>query len=164
MRFNPDGTASFDTYGDLYFHLFIEMGLSINKDSYLFDQDSGSNMPLLFDGKSIKANTKDQPIYVGENEIAFDPTTNYSVMSKLFYFYLDKYNNSDEVLYRYLAHSIEDDPNKEKQCVCIKHQGGKIYTHYYYNLYLAFIEMVFILNDSYSVNLSNFDIKKFDKK
>lgn len=164
MQFNPDGSVSFSSYGDLYFHMFIEMGLSINKDSYLFDQDSGSTNPLLFDGKSIKANTKDQPIYTNENEIAFDPTINFSVMSKLFYYFLDKYNNGDEEAeYKYIAHSIEDNPERTKQCICIKTDKGKIYSKYYYNLYLAFIEMIFILNQSYTVNLDNFDFKREDK-
>lgn len=163
MNFNLDGTVSFSSYGDLYFHMFIEMGISINKDSYIFDQDSGKQFPLLFDGKAIKANTKDQPIYVGENEVAFDPTVNYSVMSKLFYWYLDKYAQDEESTYKYIAHSIEDNEDKTKQCICIKTDKGKIYSKFYYNLYLAFIEMIFILNRSYQVNLDNFDIKKEDR-
>ena len=158
-KFAPDGTVSFVTYGDMYFHLFIEMGLSINKDGHLFDQEAGSNNPLLFDGKTIKAATNDQPIYIGENEVAFDPTTNYSVMSKLFYYFLDKYAQDEESSYKYISNSIEDNPEKDKQCVCIKTDKGKIYSKFYYNLYLGFIEMIFMLNQSYSVDLSNFDIK-----
>ena len=160
MHFNPDGSMSFESYGDLYFHMFIEMGLSINKDSYLFDQDSGSQFPLQFDGKAIKANTKDQPIYVGENEVAFDPTTNYSVMSRLFYYYLDKYASNEDREYTYLAHSIEDNPDRTKQCVCIKTDKGKIYSKFYYNLYLAYIEMIFKIGGSCPLDLSNFDIPR----
>ena len=144
----------------MYFHLFIEMGISINKDGYIFDQDSGSQFPLLFDGKRIKANTKDQPIYVGENEVAFDPPNNYSVMNKLFYYFLDKYNSSEDHAFHYQAHSIEDNPERTKQCICIKTDKTKIYSKYYYNLYLAFIEMTFVLNQSFTVDLSNFDIPK----
>ena len=45
-----------------------------------------------------------------------------------------------------------------KQRVVIRTKNGDIYTNYFYNLYLAYIEAIFIISGNTDYDLSNFDI------
>ena len=163
MNYLPNGQITFINFSDMYYDLFMELGLGIDANSYLYDQDT--DMPILFKEKYIKANITGAPLYQGRNDIIFDPPKNYSLMDKLFGFYLDKCKNSDDgdILRGYIAHYIEDDPTKTKQRVVVKtvpvEQGGRglIESEFYFNVYLAFIDCIFRIA-GYNPNLQNFDI------
>lgn len=164
MYYLPNGQITFTDFTDMYYDLFMELGLGINGNSYLYDQDT--DMPILFKEKYIKANINGAPLYQGRNDIIFDPAKNYSLMDRLFGFYLDKCKNSDDgdILRGYIAHYIEDNPEKTKQRVVVKtvpiEQGGRglIESDFYYNVYLAFIDCIFKIA-GYAPNLQNFDVE-----
>lgn len=159
MIYFPNGTVGFDNIFDMYYDLFSEIGLGINAQQYLYDQDTQTT--IMFKEKYIKASIDGQPVYAGRNDIVFEPAKNYTLMTRLFEYYLDKCQNSDDgdILQGYIAHYIDDDVTKEKQRVVVKTMGrGEISSDYYFNIYLAYIDCLFKIA-GYNANLSNFDIK-----
>lgn len=156
MNFLPNGKVMFSDVYELNYHLFMEMGLAINNSGYLYDQDNGNI--LNFKEKYIKATTQPVQIYAGKTDIVFDPAENFTLMSMLFCYFLDKFNADNENNFKYIAHYIEDNNEKTMQRICIKTSSGDIFTAFYNNLYLGFIEAIFILNQNFDVDLINFDI------
>jgi hypothetical protein len=162
MIYLPNGTIQFNDIGELYYELFMEMGLYVKTaDSYLYDQDTST--PIMFDSKYIKANTNNAPIYAGANDIAFEPGKNYKLISQLFGYYLTKaqYSEDGDLLQGFIAwydESMTDEKSKfEKKKVTIKTEGrGTIESQYYFQIYLAFIDCIFRINNKI-VDLSNFD-------
>lgn len=159
MNYLANGTVVFDSLDDLYYELFNEIGLAVGAtDQYLYDQDTG--IQLRFKEKFIKASINGQPIYQGKNDIAFDPQKNYSLMNTLFGYYLQKCQNSEDgdMLQGYIAHFIDDNPERDKQQVVVKTQGrGNIASSFYSNIFLAYIDCIFRIA-GYIPDLSNFDI------
>lgn len=158
MNYLPNGTVYFDNIFDMYYDLFSEIGLGINAQQYLYDQDT--QITIQFKEKYIKASIDGQPVYAGRNDIVFEPTKNYTLMARLFEYYLDKCQNSDDgdLLQGYIAHYIDDDEKKEKQRVVVKTAGrGEISSQFYFNVYLAYIDCLFRIA-GYCADLSNFDI------
>ena len=159
MNYYANGTIGFDNIYDMYYDLFSEIGLGINTQQYLYDQDT--QVTITFKEKYIKASINGQPIYAGRNDIVFEPAKNYTLMARLFEYYLDKCQQSDDgdLLEGYIAHYIDDDETKEKQRVVVKTVGrGEISSNYYFNIYLAYIDCLFKIA-GYNANLTNFDIK-----
>lgn len=151
----------FQIFNDVYernYYLFMEIGLSINNNQYLIDQDTGQT--LQFKDKYIKATVEPVPIYAGKTDILFEPERNYGLMEKLLGYYIDKESNSDEGdRIGYIANYTEYFPDKTKQRVVIKTARGDIATQFYHNLYLAYMEAIFLLSGSFNnLTLSNFDI------
>lgn len=158
MNYLPNGTVYFDNIFDMYYDLFSEIGLGINAQQYLYDQDT--QITIQFKEKYIKASIDGQPVYAGRNDIVFEPAKNYTLMARLFEYYLDKCQNSDDgdLLQGYIAHYIDDDEKKEKQRVVVKTAGrGEISSQFYFNVYLAYIDCLFRIA-GYCADLSNFDI------
>lgn len=154
----------YDTFGELTYELFSEIGLGINaQTSYVYDQETGA--PIMFGEKYIKANYNDQPIYSGRTDVAFDPSTNYRLMNTLFGFYLDKLQHSEDgdMLGGYIAHYIDDNEDKTKQRIVVKTGRGEIASRYYWNIYLAYIDCILRIGGA-NVDLSNFDPPREEEK
>lgn len=157
MLFLNDGKVRFTDRGELLFHLFMEMGLGINSNQYLYDQDTGE--VLRFKDLYIKADVNNQPIYAGKTDIVFEPETNYSLMNNLFAYYLEKFKaDEDNHITQEISYYFESDPNKEKQRIFVKTQYATYATQFYSCVFLAFIEATFLINGNFMVDLSNFDI------
>ena len=159
MQYFANGTVGWTDMFDMHYDLFSEIGLGINSQQYLYDQDTQTT--LTFKDKYIKASINGAPVYAGHNDIVFEPAKNYTLMTRLFEYYLDKCQNSDDgdMLQGYIAHYIDDDETKEKQRVVVKTVGrGEIASNYYYNIYLAYIDCIFRIA-GYTAMLQNFDIK-----
>lgn len=132
MIYYANGTVGFENIWDLYYDLFSEIGLGINSQQYLYDQDTQTT--IMFKDKYIKASINGQPVYAGRNDVVFEPNKNYTLMARLFEYYLDKCQHSDDgdLLCGYIAHYIDDDATKEKQAVVVKTQGrGLIQSDFY---------------------------------
>jgi len=159
MIFNMDGTISYNDVFELYYNLFNTIGLSVNMDQYLYDQDSGQI--LKYNDKAIKSATAPMNVYAGKNDIVFDPVTNYDMMVKLFGYWLDKEIAIGENpnIAQFQAQYIEDNPeDKTEQRFTLVLANGTSYTsHYYKKLYLAYMELIFLIGDNQVVNLYNFD-------
>ena len=161
MNYLLDGTVTFNDIYDLYNELFMELGLYIGPDQYLYEQDTA--MPIRLKDKFIKATINPNiPLYAGRNDILFEPNRNYSLIASLFCYYLDKCQHTDDgdILQGYIANFIDDNPEKDKQRVAVKTKGrGEISSAYYYNIYLAYIDCIFRIA-GYVPNLYNLDIKE----
>jgi len=159
---SANGKMFFNDQREMYYNLFLEIGLSINMDQYIYDQDTG--IVLKFKDKHIKMSFNNN-VYAGNNDIIFDPSTNYNLIVTLFGYYIEKESaNGNDI--GYIAHFTEEEAGKVfvpkgerfKQRVVIRTKNGDIYTNYFYNLYLAYIEAIFIISGNTDYDLSNFDI------
>lgn len=153
---NVNGKIMFDDMYELYYHLFLEIGLSINCNNYLYDQDT--EILLMYKDKYIKATTFPVPIYAGRNDIVFDPSQNYNLMVSILGYYIDKESNSDSGdNIGFIAQYIEDN-DIEMQRVVVKTKNGDYASQFYHNVFLGYIEVIFLLAHSFNVDLSNFDL------
>lgn len=158
MRYSMNGKMMFDDIYEMYYHLFMEIGLSTNHDQLLYDQDTGAL--LKYKDKFIKATTIPQPIYAGRNDILFEPYKNYNLMVTIMGYYIDKESKSeygDNI--GFIAQYIEDNPDKTKQSIVVKTRRGDFASQYYTNIYLGYIECIFKLANSFDVDLSNLDFE-----
>ena len=159
MIFNFDGSVSFNDIFELYYNLFNVIGLSVNADQYLYDQDTG--IVLKYNDKAIKAATAPMNVYAGKNDILFEPNVNYDIMVKLFGYWLDKElaHGENPKIAAFQSQYIEDNPeDKMLQRFTVCFANGTQYTSQFYNkLYLAYMELIFLIGDDQMVNLHNFD-------
>ena len=166
MQFLSNGMRVYDTISEMYYDLFMEIGLGIDKNQYLYDQDTMS--PIVFGEKYIKASINNEPLYPGRNDIVFAPAENYALISTLFGYYLDKAQNSEDgdLIGGLIAYFIDDNEDCTKQRVVVKSNSrGDISSAYYYNIYLAYIDCIFKIAEI-NADLSNFDVyvEKDNKK
>ncbi len=159
---SANGKIFFTDLKEMYYNLFLEIGLSINSNQYIYDQDT--DIVLKYKDKYMKMSFNSE-VYAGRNDMVFDPVTNYNLIVTLFGYYIEKETaNGNDI--GYIADFREEEfkraiiPKGERfrQRVIIKTKRGDLYTNYYYNLYLAYIEAIFILSGNSEYDLSNFDI------
>ena len=163
MNFLPNGVTIVDDIFEMNYNLFNEIGLKVNMQGYLQDEDTG--IVLQYKEKYIKATVTPVEIYAGKTDIIFDPATNYHLMATLFGYYLDKMRNSEEGdKIGYIAQYIEDENElREKQRVVVKTRNGEYGSRFYYNVYLGFVECIFGLSGSL-VDLTNLDYPPVEVK
>ena len=148
---------------DLVYHLFLEMDLDTDENDYVFDRETLS--PLAFNGKRIKASGTPKPLYAGRDDILFD-IYNFNMIKMLFGYIINKAIQDPDINLQYIADYIEDEPRKRifkedrlKQRLGLRTADkGDIYSEYYYNICLAYIDMIFKIYDNLNPDLSNFDI------
>ena len=159
---SANGKMFFNDSIEMYYNLFLEIGLSINNEQYIYDQDTG--IVLTYKDKRIKYSFNNI-VYGGSNDIVFDPSTNYDLIVKLFGYYIEKENQDNDI--GYIAHFTEPEETGKvfvaenerfRQRLVIKTKSGDIATQYYYNLYLSYIEAIFIISGNTEYDLSNFDV------
>lgn len=159
MFITPEGKIAYNTFAELCYNLFMVIGLGIDNESHLYDQDTEKK--LQFKGKYIKATIREEPVYAGRNDIVFEPWKNYSMMAMLTGYYLDKETNSENGdTIGYIAQGNEDSSDKEFHRMFIQTKfRGRIESDWYRNGYLGFIDCIFKL-DGQIVDIHNFDIKE----
>lgn len=158
MRFNNLGETVFDDVYELYYNLFNAIGLSINAEEKLYDQDTQTI--LLYNNHFIKASTIPKAVYAGKNDVVFDPYSNYNIMVMLFGTWLDKETQYYGTNIQYLSQYIEDnrDPENPKQRFVLKTKQGEYISKWYTNLWLGYAEIILAISDNIAVDLSNLDI------
>ena len=165
MKVLDNGRVQFDDVYDLHYNLFLEVGLAINEQQYLYDQDTG--LPIRYKDKFLKATvTPGEIVYAGRDDMVFNPSENFNLGSTLFGFFLDKFKEEHPEI-EYLAHYIEDETKERiRQRVVTQFKDRVIYSQFYNCLYLAFLESIFDINGNFLADLSNFDVVRaieFDK-
>jgi len=148
---------------DLIYHLFLEAELDTDENDYVYDRETLSR--LAFNGKLIKASGTPKALYAGREDIIFD-IYNFNMIKMLFGYIINKASEDPEVNLQYVADFIQDEPRKRvfkedrlKQRLGVRTADrGDIYSDYYYNICLAYIDMIFKLYDNLDPDLSNFDI------
>lgn len=148
-----NGAIEFGDTCEMYYNLFNEIGLGINAQQYLYDQDTG--IVLRYKDKYLKASTTIEPIYAGKSDIVFDPSSNFNCMVTLFGYFIEKIRSTDDFPYK--AQYVEDNDDRTKQRLVVQTTNGTEYkSEFYNNLYLGFIEVIFQIS-GFPVNLMNFD-------
>lgn len=157
MKILANGKTMYDDIYELYYNLFNEIGLSINSDNYLYDQDT---MEILkYKEKFIKAFVDSTSVYAGKYDVIFNPAKYYKIMVAIFGYYIDKESknlNGDTI--GYITQFLEENETRDKQRLVVRTSiRGDIISDYYYNLFLGYIDCIFKLAGE-DVDLSNFDI------
>jgi hypothetical protein len=159
---SANGKMYFNDTREMYYNLFIELGLSVNSEQFIYDQDT--LIVLKYKDKRIKMSFNGN-VYGSNNDVVFDPSTNYDLMVKLFGYYIEKETaNGNDI--GYIAHFTEEEFNRPflpkderyRQRVVVKTKNGDFKTDPYYNIHLAYIEAICILSGNPDYDLSNFDI------
>lgn len=137
---------------NLNYQLMCEIGLEVDSEGRLVDQDLG-NM-ILFKGKTLKVNMPGfrQP-FIGRNDILFDPVNNYKIMNTIFSYYVQKLADLEG---RYFNIFYPVQLQSGKTYAEIKENMKVIRSGAYYNPCIAFIDLVFRLNDE-EYDLSAYD-------
>lgn len=163
MTILSDGSFQFDTMGEMYYNLFVIIGLGINHNQYLYDQDTGNL--LKFRDKYIKATIDDNmPIYAGMTDIVFESDRNYALTNNIVGFYIDKESNSDDGdRIGFISLGIEDKDIEWHRAIVQTKYKGTIVTKFYRQAYLALIEVIFDL-DGVKVDFSNIDEMTYEKR
>ena len=82
---SASGKTCFNDLREMYYNLFLEIGLSVNAENYIYDQDT--HTVLKFKDKYMKYSFNSE-VYAGRNDIVFDPSSNYNLMVMLFGYYM----------------------------------------------------------------------------
>ena len=158
MQFNRLGETVYDDVYELYYNMFNAIGLSVNSENKLYDQDTQTF--LLYNNHFIKANINNSAVYAGKNDVLFDPYHNYNIMVTLFGTWLDKEINFYGNNIQYISQYIDDDkdPEDPKQRFVLKTASGEYRSKWYHNLWLGYAEIIMAISDNIAVDLSNLDI------
>jgi hypothetical protein len=155
MQYLANGACQFDSLGELYYNLFMTIGLGINSQQYLYDQDTG--IVIKFKDKFIKANTNNQPLYAGRMDVVFEPSKNYGLMTTLVGYYIDKESNSEDGdRIGFISMGIEDKDIEWHRVIVQTNYKGIIESKFYRQAYLGYIEVIFQM-DGVNVDLTNLD-------
>jgi hypothetical protein len=157
MFITPEGKIAFNTVAERDYNLFMVIGLGINQNQYLYDQDNGTQ--LNYKGKYIKATITETPVYAGRNDVVFDPSRNYALMATLLGYYIDKESNSEDGdRIGFISQGNEDSRDKKYHRMFIQtSKKGRIESDWYECGYLGFLDCIFKL-DGQNIDLHNFDI------
>ena len=156
MKFTINGDTMFDDFSELCYNLMMQIGLGINRDGYVYDQDTG--ITLKSRDKYLKASVDGSPIYTGSNDIAFDPVKNYVITLFMLGYYIDKMREMDGEDIGFISQGIEDNDDKSYHRAfidCSKY--GRIYSKFYHISSLGYVELIFKLGDM-NTDISNFDL------
>lgn len=152
----PNGILTlFDTVEEMYYNLFLEIGLFINQNGHLQDSDTG--VEIRYKDKFIKVSLNpNQPAYPGRTDVLFDPAHNFNLMQTLFGYYIDKRDHGEEPI-GYIAQGIADNKEEGLHSVFVKSQSGYYESLWYHNSYMGFIDAIFRMG-GVNTDLSQFDI------
>ena len=75
---------------ELEYKLLMEIGLDIDTEHRLVDQDFGTF--VFFNGKHIKAKRNGIEPFINKHTVYFDPVGNVKFMRQLFQYYINKIN------------------------------------------------------------------------
>ena len=170
MIITKEGKTMFSTKGELYYHILVEMGLGINKDQHVYDQLTGDL--LSWRDRYIKCSIDDQPIYAGKDEVIFSIDENFQLFMNMYSHFLDTLLRDEDSNIAVVAHYVDYDETSDKNRVCVKYNskdgqlvGEMLYTSYYMDPWLCYIESVFLLNGNGGFDFSNFDhIREKDRE
>lgn len=154
MRFINNGVMVFDDIYEAFYNLFNEIGLSLNQNQYLTDDDSG--ISIKYKDKYIKSAVTPVPVYAGKTDILFEPWKNYNLMTTLFGYFVDKQTSLGNNI-GFSAQYVEDNETRDRQRLIVKTVNGDIVSRFYVNIFLAYFEAIFKLSGFGDVDLSNLD-------
>lgn len=163
MHINKKNKKSmFDTKGELYYHMIVEMGLGIDNQQHLYNQNTGDR--LTWRDRFIKCDVNDQPVYAGKNEVIFSLDENFSLFMNMYSYFLDSLTQDEDSDIVVVAHYSDYNEDTNLTRVSVKYNnkdgtemGKVIQTSLYYDPWLCYVESIFLLNGNDGFDLHNFD-------
>ena len=163
MHILPRGATVLDTKGELYYHLLLEMGLGIDRNQHIYDQTTGDT--LSFKDKYIKCAVNNQPIYAGKDEVIFSIDENWSLFMSIFAHFLDTLANDNDSDIEVVSHYTTLEQDLEKTRLFVNYHkksdgtSGQIVTNLFFDPWICYVEMIFLLNGNITFDFANFDHK-----
>lgn len=137
---------------ELEYKLLMEIGLDIDTEHRLVDQDFGTF--VFFNGKHIKAKRNGIEPFINKHTVYFDPVGNVKFMRQLFQYYINKINQLDGVYFP-VFFPIFNQENRTG-CIEMKNEEGSFRSEYYHNETLRYIDMIFRISGEI------LDLRQFD--
>jgi len=133
-----------------------EIGLEVDKDGIVSDQDTGTK--LEYNKKKLTLSNNKEVKHLNTEFVEFNPIDNPQLMNSLFDYYLNKINREDD---RYIGmyHSSTNDKTK-KGHIELKEGDSSIKSGDFYNDSLKYGDLILKLNES-PVNI---DLEALDKE
>lgn len=169
MELTKDGRNRFSSEGELYYHLIIEMGLAIDRNQHVYDEDTGSI--LMWKDKYIKCSVDDKPLYASKDEAIFSLNESLKLMLNVFSYYVTKISSSEDINMVIIAHYTDIDKDKNKTRLFVKYDAkdgsvvGQILTsEWFSDPWLAYADMIFKLNGTFTFDLTGLDRERDSTK
>lgn len=139
---------------ELEYQLLLAIGLSVDVNHNLIDQDYGTIVYL--NGKNIKAKRGSIEPFIRKTDVYFDPINNVKLMRTLFQYFINKINNLDN---RYF--SVFFPVSKENGLISIeiKSELECFKSDYFYNESLRYIDLIFKISGYDYINIKQYDFK-----
>ena len=148
-------TSAINTIDDLEQKLMMEIGLSVDLEHTVTDQDFGTYLSL--HGKYIKAKRNGiEPFVNRHSSIYFDPVRNVKFMRYLFQYYMTKIQKLDNRYFSVFFPTYNQETGAG--CIDIKNETESYRSKYYYNEALRYIDIIFRISGE------EIDLTKFDSK
>lgn len=154
MQIQPDGTTMFsDTY-DLTYNLLNAIGISIDNNGYLYDQET--MVQIECQGRKLKCSVNPNiPCFAGQGEVVFD-LGNVRQMATMLGYAIAK-EEAQNPNFKIVSHYINDDSGVKHTSLTLKFITGELKTtKFYFNKCLKFIAAIFLVYDEI-VDLTNLD-------
>lgn len=127
---------------NLLYQLMTEIGLEIDSDFRVVDQDDGN--VITFKGKCLKVSLdRYREPFIGRNDILFDPITNSKIMSHLFSYFIHKTSVTEG---RYFSIFYPVNLPNGATYIEIKEGENTLRSNPYMNPCIAYIDLVFRIN------------------
>ncbi len=149
---------------DLVFHLLNEIGLGINSNGFVFDQDT--EQEIYYNGKQIRASIDPKfPALANDLYGLFDPVFDGKFMSMMLGYYLKKSEAKGELDPISVTEQIADVPiwnqlnpvkTRKTRAVVLCDNHQEYYSEYYYQKGLKFSDIILRIGGN-PINLSRFD-------
>ena len=149
----------YNTKEDLIYALINEIGLSINENNSLFDQDNGQL--IYFGGKEIKCSVNPlYPVYASEVATVFDPFDDIKLMTTILAYYLEKERLMGDIYPITYSFNDRDRLGPSNMSVKIQTANGmeEVTSNFYYNKCLKISDTILRMGGQFC-DLSNFDEK-----
>lgn len=139
---------------DLEYQLLLTIGLSVDTNHNIIDQDYGTIVYL--NGKNIKAKRGSVEPFIRKTDIYFDPLNNMKLMRSLFQYFINKINDLDN---RYFSVFFPVYGDNGLVSVEIKSETESFKSDYFYNESLRYIDLIFKISGYDHINLKPYDFK-----
>lgn len=155
MRIDPAiGVFRYDDIYELNYAVLNAIGLVVNHQGYVFDNDSKSQ--VFVNGKALKASIDvNRIVYPGPNEIMLDLLRNIKLVTFLLGYHIDKKIQTQGM--NFMSQYIEEVENDTRTALTVKFDTmNSVSSGYFNNKCLKYVHMILILEEE-AVDLLNFD-------
>lgn len=139
---------------DLEYQLLLTIGLSVDANHNLIDQDYGTIVYL--NGKNIKVKRGPVEPFIRKTDIYFDPLNNMKLMRSLFQYFINKIHDLDN---RYFSVFFPVYGDNGAIAIEIKSETESFKSDYFHNESLRYMDLIFKISGYDHINLKQYDFK-----